>query len=484
MKNFKKIKTFLIFAIIIPIMIFCSACSPNNKQNSAYEIAVKNGFVGTESEWLESLKGKSAYEIAVENGFVGTEKEWLESLQGQNGENGKDCTNVDTYELYISAKNNNEFSDDYSYLDFIKDYFGTTGSYSQVVANQNLMSVVSVESYNVKNASSSSSSGSGVIVSLDENYNGYVITNYHVVYSSRSNFYKFFKLYLFGQETPISATYVGSSREYDIAILKIDANETAYGETKTAGEILKSSNAQTIKFRETSARLGEVCYAVGDTGSSGITLTKGVISVENEIIKMTIGGKTGYYREIRHDAYIYHGNSGGGLFDENGFLIGITNGGVENSLMNYAIPIDVVKPITEKIIQAYENGEESGVIARLGIENFAEYYTENNLESKDKITIFDSETNTIKTQETVVIIKIEENSRFSEVFEVGDVLTTIEYNGKVYNDIKIYTLKTLLISSKFGDNLKITVSRTDGNNQTTSITKSITLTALDFEDII
>lgn len=75
---------------------------------SAYEIALENGFVGTETEWLESLKGangkdgqngvngsdgKSAYEIAVENGFVGTESEWLVSLEGSDGKdgvNGKD----------------------------------------------------------------------------------------------------------------------------------------------------------------------------------------------------------------------------------------------------------------------------------------------------------------------------------------------------------------------------------------------------------
>lgn len=99
---------------------------------SAYEIALENGFVGTETEWLESLKGldgkdgingkdgsdgvpgqdgidgqngadgqdgvngsdgKSAYEIAVENGFVGTESEWLVSLKGSDGKdgvNGKD----------------------------------------------------------------------------------------------------------------------------------------------------------------------------------------------------------------------------------------------------------------------------------------------------------------------------------------------------------------------------------------------------------
>ena len=84
---------------------------------SAFEIAVENGFIGTETEWLESLKGsdgkdgtdgtngqdgkdgidgapgtdgKSAYIIAVEHGFTGTETEWLESLRGKDGKDGTD----------------------------------------------------------------------------------------------------------------------------------------------------------------------------------------------------------------------------------------------------------------------------------------------------------------------------------------------------------------------------------------------------------
>lgn len=78
---------------------------------SAYEIAKNYGFVGSEQEWLASLKGKdgqdgqngsdgigidgqngtnglSAYEIAVEHGFVGSEQEWLESLKGKDGVDG------------------------------------------------------------------------------------------------------------------------------------------------------------------------------------------------------------------------------------------------------------------------------------------------------------------------------------------------------------------------------------------------------------
>lgn len=42
-------------------------------------------------EGAGALQGKSAYEIAVENGFEGTEQEWLDSLTGEAphiGENG------------------------------------------------------------------------------------------------------------------------------------------------------------------------------------------------------------------------------------------------------------------------------------------------------------------------------------------------------------------------------------------------------------
>ena len=70
------------------------------KGESAYEVAVSNGFKGTEEEWLASLKGEtgangingedgadgaSAYQIALNNGFVGTEEEWLASLKGDTG---------------------------------------------------------------------------------------------------------------------------------------------------------------------------------------------------------------------------------------------------------------------------------------------------------------------------------------------------------------------------------------------------------------
>lgn len=59
---------------------------PGPQGKSAYEVAVDNGFAGTEAEWLASLKGergdpgKSAYEQAVEGGYTGTEEQFKQEL--------------------------------------------------------------------------------------------------------------------------------------------------------------------------------------------------------------------------------------------------------------------------------------------------------------------------------------------------------------------------------------------------------------------
>ena len=53
---------------------------------------------------IKTLRGKSAYEIAVENGFEGTEAEWLVSLHGKDGRDGKDGkTPVKGVDYYTDA---------------------------------------------------------------------------------------------------------------------------------------------------------------------------------------------------------------------------------------------------------------------------------------------------------------------------------------------------------------------------------------------
>lgn len=54
---------------------------PGVDGKSAYDIAVDNGFVGTEQEWLASLQGKSAYDFAVDAGFTGTKEQFGKALK-------------------------------------------------------------------------------------------------------------------------------------------------------------------------------------------------------------------------------------------------------------------------------------------------------------------------------------------------------------------------------------------------------------------
>lgn len=82
---------------------------------SAYEVAVNNGFVGTEAAWLVSLVGPagpagptgddglSAYEVAVANGFVGTEAAWLASLVGDPGPPGADGADGSAYSRQVNT---------------------------------------------------------------------------------------------------------------------------------------------------------------------------------------------------------------------------------------------------------------------------------------------------------------------------------------------------------------------------------------------
>lgn len=75
-----------------------------NQGLSAYEVALKNGFQGTEEEWLESLHGQSAYQLAVALGFVGTETEWLETLVGPSAyQTAVDNGFVGTEEEFIES---------------------------------------------------------------------------------------------------------------------------------------------------------------------------------------------------------------------------------------------------------------------------------------------------------------------------------------------------------------------------------------------
>lgn len=61
---------------------------------SAYQIAVKDGFSGTETEWLQSLKGQKGDSITGPQGPKGDKGDSITGPAGQDGQPGKDAPHV------------------------------------------------------------------------------------------------------------------------------------------------------------------------------------------------------------------------------------------------------------------------------------------------------------------------------------------------------------------------------------------------------
>ena len=147
---------------------------------------------------FSAFGSKSAYEIAVENGFTGTESDWLKSLHGADGSDGAD---LDIEEVYAAAVKNGYEG---TFLEFLEEYLSADVSENNdtdVIAH-NMMSVVSIYSGfrvteqtagwpfggTVTTTSLAWAAGSGVIYDLNkEAGNAYVVTNFHVVYDAESD---------------------------------------------------------------------------------------------------------------------------------------------------------------------------------------------------------------------------------------------------------------------------------------------------------
>ena len=112
--------------------------------SSAYQIAVANGFQGTEQDWLNSLHGgakgdkgdkgdrgqdgKSAYQVAIEHGFTGSQEEWLASLKGEKGDKGDPGTKGDPGKsAYQTAKDNGFTGSQEEWLASLKGEKGDKG---------------------------------------------------------------------------------------------------------------------------------------------------------------------------------------------------------------------------------------------------------------------------------------------------------------------------------------------------------------------
>ena len=142
-------------------------------------------------------------------------------------------------------------------------------------------------------------------------------------------------IYLYGLESEayaIPATYVGGSANYDIAVLRVDKNDILLDAIETgAAMAVTVANSDELTPGMTTIAIGNPSSSDADLG--GISVTKGIVSVDSEYITMSAIDTSGevQFRVIRIDAPVNSGNSGGGLFNDKGELIGIVNAKISSS---------------------------------------------------------------------------------------------------------------------------------------------------------
>ena len=144
----------------------------------------------------------------------------------------------------------------------------------------------------------------------------------------------------------VVAEVVGMDDVSDVAVLKIDGGGYNYATLRNTDE------APIV--------LGEEATAIGNALGAGISTTKGIISgtsrnVSMDGITMTL---------LQTDASVNGGNSGGALFDSNGYLIGMVNaksGGTNVEGIGYAIPVYDVISKSDSLISTSGNAEYGGL---------------------------------------------------------------------------------------------------------------------------
>ena len=210
-----------------------------------------------------------------------------------------------------------------------------------------------------------SGAGSGVIISSD----GYILTCAHVVDGAST-------ITVTIGDTDYTATLVGEDTTSDIAVIKIDADGLT---PATVG------NSDGLK-------VGQSVMAVGNPlGELGGTVTGGMISALNRSVTIQGSSSVNTMSLIQMDASVSPGNSGGGLFNMNGELIGIVNAKSSSSDaegLGFAIPInDAIKVAQELLENGYVTGrpylgitylavEDAQTAAQLGVNAYGVYVVE------------------------------------------------------------------------------------------------------------
>lgn len=304
-----------------------------------------------------------------------------------------------------------------------------------------------------------SSRGSGVIFKLSSDKSeAYILTNYHVVYSSvRHEISNDIKVYLYGQESylygatdtfnyAIDAEYLGGTVAYDLAVLKV-----------TGSPILMASNASACEFADSNdIAVLETAIAIGNATGNGISATVGRINVDSEEIRLLAADEETELtlRVIRTDAAVNSGNSGGGLFNSKGEIIGIVNAkSVDSKVDNigFAIPSNVAKYIAENIIYYCDGqkGIHSAYKCMLGITvQIAGLYTE-----------YDTETGILHRKESIEVLDVSAGAAAQGALLSGDIINSITIDGKKYEVSRRFHVVDAMLNARADSDVTVNVTR-------------------------
>ena len=345
-------------------------------------------------------------------------------------------------------------------------------------AAKSLLSAVSVIcSFSVKGStgiggtqtSVAYSAGSGVIYKLDKTSgDAYVITNYHVVYNNQAlgtnKISEDISLFLYGMENTayaIPATYVGGSMQYDLAVLKVEGSR-----------VLAESNAAAASFANSNeVAVLDTAIAVGNPESEGISATVGYVNVDSEYVTLNFTDTTGTVevelRVMRMDTAVNSGNSGGGLYNSEGELIGIVNAKMTDSEnIGYAIPSNIVKYVTENILYYCDGvNVRTPYRALVGITVTA-----------DKMyTSVDPEDGSIHKCEDVIVQEVSAGAVAEGHLLAGDIIKSIEIDGTEYEVSRIFMVVDSMLNARAGSTVTFKILR---SGEEASVTVTIPESAL------
>ena len=271
-----------------------------------------------------------------------------------------------------------------------------------------------------------SGAGSGVIISSD----GYILTCAHVV-SGASNI----TVSIGDKDYP--ATLVGEDTTSDIAVVKVDATGL------TPATVGDSDNL----------KVGESVMAVGNPlGELGGTVTSGIVSALNRSVSIQGSSSVNTMSLIQMDASVSPGNSGGGLFNMNGELVGIVNAKSSDSDaegLGFAIPVnDAVKVAQELLENGYVTGR-----PYLGIS----YYAVTDAQTAAQLGV---------NAYGVYIVEVVKGGPADKAgLQAGDRIVSVDGSEVATQS----DLGTLMQDHKAGDTIEITVAR-GGQMQTVTVT--------------